>query len=447
MPFYAGFSRETTTPPMGIGLCGYYIDRKADTVLDDLEVNTVAFSDGKKTAVMMVLDAEGIAKSDTDTLRRHVAECTGLPIESVWLSCTHCHTGPFIEENHPSAIERGYFGTLKEKLVTAAKKAVADLKPARLGYAVATAPDISYVRRFRMKDGTIRTNPGVNNPDIEAPIGEVDERVNVVRIDRENAETIVIVNFGVHPDTVGGNNISADYPGFLRRTTERTLDNVKCVFLNGAEGDVNHVNVSPKNGEANGLFADFDGPRGYAHTRHMGNVLTGSVLQVYEKVNYVDTDKVDFTVKTVKVPANLPKPEEIPQATYYNDLHNAGRDDEIPFTAMALTTVVANAARIKRLEHGPEFFDIYVTVFAIGNIAFVGFSGEPFTVMGTRLKNSEAFKMILPCALTNGRQGYFPARSAYDEGGYEASASDFKAGVAELLVDEAEKVLNSAIKE
>ena len=37
-----------------------------------------------------------------------------------------------------------------------------------------------------MKDGSIQTNPGVGNPDIVAPIGEVDERVNLVRIVREH---------------------------------------------------------------------------------------------------------------------------------------------------------------------------------------------------------------------------------------------------------------------
>ncbi len=133
-------------------------------------------------------------------------------------------------------------------MTDAAVMAVGDLKPARMGLGIGKAEDVAFLRRFLMKDGSIKTNPGVNNPDIKEPIGIVDERVNVIRIDRENADTVVLVNFDNHPDTVGGNLISADWPGFTRRTVEKALDNTKCVFFNGAQGDVNHVNVHPKGG-------------------------------------------------------------------------------------------------------------------------------------------------------------------------------------------------------
>lgn len=81
-----------------------------------------------------------------------------------------------------------------------------------MGYGVGFAPNIAFIRRFRMKDGSVKTNPGVNNPDIVAPIGEVDERVNVLRFDREGADSLVLVNFGDHPDTIGGELVSADWP-------------------------------------------------------------------------------------------------------------------------------------------------------------------------------------------------------------------------------------------
>ena len=58
-----------------------------------------------------------------------------------------------------------------------------------------------------MKDGSVRTNPGVNNPDILEPIGHVDQRLNVLRFDREGGETLILSNFGMHPDSIGSNNI------------------------------------------------------------------------------------------------------------------------------------------------------------------------------------------------------------------------------------------------
>ena len=90
------------------------------------------------------------------------------------------------------------------KMADAAQLALADLKPARMGYGIGEAPNIAYIRRFRMKDGSVMTNPGVNNPNILEPIGTVDERVSILRFDREESESIVLVNFADHPDTVGG---------------------------------------------------------------------------------------------------------------------------------------------------------------------------------------------------------------------------------------------------
>ena len=42
--------------------------------------------------------------------------------------------------------------------------------------------------------------------------------------------------------------------------------------------------------------------------------------------------------------------------------------------------------------------------------------------------------MILPCCLTNGSQGYFPLRESFEEGGYEARSSSYKADVADAIV-------------
>ena len=77
-----------------------------------------------------------------------------------------------------------------------------------------------------------------------------------------------------------------------------------------------------------------------------------------------------------------------------------------------------------------------LTSVAIGNVALIGIPGEPFTGIGRGLKEAKGWDLVLPCCLTNGSEGYFPMKDAYDEGGYEARSSSFKAGVAELLIAE-----------
>lgn len=438
----AGFARLDVTPMLGIPIRGYYKVRLADGVLDPLEVNALALSCGGNTAVLITLDTCAIDEDETNAFLAAVSGATGLPEENIYIHATHTHTGTYLDLDSDDALIREYTHSLSRKMADVAKMAVDDLKPAKMGWAVGQAPNIAFIRRFRMKDGKVRTNPGVGNPDILHPIGEVDERVNVLRFDREGAETIVLANFADHPDTVGGCKLTADWPGFFRRKIEKCLDNVKGIFFNGAQGDVNHVNVNAKDGDLNDMFMDFDDvSRGYGHARHMGNVVAGAVMQVYDKVNYVDVDSLKCVQKTIQLPSNMADPSELPEAHRIKELYDAGRQNELPYEGMELTTVVADACRKVLLENGPESFPLRLSAIVLGDFAMLGIPGEPFNAVGRAIKEAEGFKMVSPCCLTNGSRGYFPTKDAYDEGGYEARASRFKSGTAELIAREAKALL------
>jgi len=87
-----------------------------------------------------------------------------------------------------------------------------------------------------------------------------------------------------------------------------------------------------------------------------------------------------------------------------------------------------------------------LSAIAIGPVAIVGVPGEPFTGIGVGLREAEGFDMIIPCCITNGYEGYFPMKDSYDEGGYEARSSRFKAGVAEYIIEEGKKIIESLAK-
>ena len=192
---------------------------------------------------------------------------------------------------------------------------------------------------------------------------------------------------------------------------------------------------------------DFDDvARGYGYSRYLGRVIAGAVLQTYDRVEYVDVDKLGFVQKMIQVPSNMPKPEEMETAYRYKELHDAGHDDQIPYTGMQLTTVVAEALRMCRLENGPEYFEMPLTAFSIGNVAVVGIPGEPFVGVSWGLKAIFGWDLVLPVCNTNSREGYFPMQECYDEGGYETRSSNFKAGVGELLIREGEMLLDALRK-
>ncbi len=440
----AGFGRVDVTPMLGADIAGYYKVRKASAVLDRLEVNALALSCGEDAVVLLSMDHCGIKQVLCDRFRKHISQVTGLPVEAILIHATHSHTAATMTPDTEDEMMQEYISFVCRRMGDAAVMALADRKTAKMGYAVGTAPNIAFIRRFRMRDGSIQTNPGVNNPDIVAPIGQVDERVNVLRFDQEGGKSLVLVNFGDHPDCVGGDKISGDWPGFMRRTVEQALDNTRCIFFNGAQGDVNHVNVHPTGGYLNDMFMDFDDvARGYRHARFMGRVVAGGVLQVYDKVYYRDVNSIRFANYKMEIPANKADPSVLPEAHRINDLYEAGRDTELPYKGMMLTTVVAEAARMVRLENGPDSFYMPLSAVAVGDVALIGIPGEPFTGIGRGLKEAQGWELVLPMCLTNGSEGYFPMQEAYDEGGYESRSSSFKAGVAEQIIREGTQLLDS----
>lgn len=437
---FAGFASVNINPPLGIGVSGYYVPRFASGILDDLEVGALVLSCGDKKIAMISVDACGVDSTLIERYSASIERATGIPSQNVFISATHSHTGGLLVPTAAFAADEEvihrYADFVGERITDAVTLALADAKPAKMGYIYGYAPErVAYIRRYKMKDGSTWTCPPINDPNIDHPIGTLDQRVNVLRFDREGAPSIVLVNYGLHADTINGDLLSPDWPGWMRKTLDKALDGVKCIFFNGAEGDVGSTNIHPTGGDMNDTEISFDNEmKSPGMARFVGRAIAGTVLQVYDKVCYIDVEDIDILRKKLPVAANVPAPEDLPRAHEYKDLHDAGRDDLIPYTAMELTTVVAEALRMCRLENGPKEFLLDLTAIKLGSVALLGIPGEPFTDIGVGIKEAEGWDLILPCALTNGDEGYFPMQSAYDEGGYEARTSPYRAGVAEEII-------------
>lgn len=467
-----GFSRVNIDPELGIPVRGYFVERYASAILDSLHINMVAYSMGEpehvatrtynpdtgryeesekedygKAILMACIDNCGLATDQCDMFRKDIEKKTGVPAERIYLHSDHTHTAPTTltadcGSADPAIIEK-YVELLRIRFADAADAALKDMKPARMGFCIGQAPErVAYIRRYKMKDGSTMTCPPINDPGIDHPIGTLDQRVNVIRFDREGADTIVLFNYGLHADTLNLDQISADWPGKLAETFEAAVPDAKIVTFVGAQGDVGSTHTTPTGGDMNDTFISFDNEmKSVGMCRFVGRALAGTVLQVYDKVEYVPVGSIGAVRKMIEIPANVPSREELPLAHKYKELHEAGRDCDIPYKAMELTTVVAEALRMCKLENGPECFSFPLTGIHIGPVAFVGIPGEPFTEIGRRIKNAEGWRLICPTINTNGKEGYFPMKDAYDEGGYEARSSRFKGGVAERIIEESFKLL------
>lgn len=432
-----GYSKICINPPYGAPICGYYEQRFVKKILDNLYARAVAFDDGATKAVVITLDLCEFAPKYYDAFRSAIVDATGVSRDAIHISLSHSHTSPVVGKDFASELKSSdaYDEFLITSVRDAAIYAIDDLKESELSFAETEAKGISFVRRYRMKDGSVATNPGVLNENIDHPLGKPNEALKIVKIERKDGDDILLVNFGTHTDTVGGEYISNDYVGKTCDILETALPGTKCMFIMGAQGDVNHVNVNPTPEQAALSKIDFDGvPRGIKHAEYMGRVIAGAALAVYSLTRPIVADKISFASKEVSLPSHQEN-DKLAEARKICELYDAGRAHELPFKEMYLTTAVAEARRIVKLENGPDSFPFLLSALKIGEMVFAGVGGEPFTEIAERVSEGSPFATTIFTCLTNTLGGYIPTTSAYDEGGYEARSSSLKPGGDDIIVD------------
>ena len=155
----AGFSRVNVTPMFGITMDGYFETRYAEGTLDELELSALAVSCGGTTALLISMDVIRMPREIALNYKAHISEVTGVPTDCIYLHATHIHTVPSFGSNADKPLVQEYAQYVYHKMADVSKRAIEDMKPANLGWAVGKAHNVAFIRRYRTKDGSTKTNP------------------------------------------------------------------------------------------------------------------------------------------------------------------------------------------------------------------------------------------------------------------------------------------------
>ena len=201
----AGFAKVDVTPPLGSPLAGYARERISDGVLDPIELVALAINDGDNTALIITGDFTGMWEKWGTEIRELISQKTNVPAENIFIHCLHQHTTVRIgwnmnvrQEMIPNRLtDEVYYNVLYRKYVDVARMAIDNLCEAKVFVGEQeTKEPLSFIRRYRMKDGSVKTNPQREDMEyVEGPLGEADNTVRLVRFKRESAKDIAIVNF------------------------------------------------------------------------------------------------------------------------------------------------------------------------------------------------------------------------------------------------------------
>jgi hypothetical protein len=302
-----------------------------------------------------------------------------------------------------------------------------NLEPCEIASGISYEDRIAFNRRYRMKDGTVQTNPGNQNPNIIGPAGPIDPEVGVISFTRPDGSIKALyVNYACHLDNVGGTEISADYPGYLTRRLQERLEDKPFVptksggrpfvlYTNGACGDINHIDVRSPYGR-----------KGHEHSRWMGETLAGDVCEALKNMTSLSNEGSGVANKIIQLPM---------------------RDD------------VSDLSAVAGRQAGKEIGEVEIQAIKVGDIGFVSSPSEYFVELQLDIKKRSPASRTFVSELANGWVGYVPTKKAFEENikhvsaepmknfdhkGYEvrsALSRGFLPGVGELIADTAVELL------
>ena len=423
----AGAATTNITPWLGVTIPGGHRPGYADDVHDELLAKALVLDNGHTRVAFITCDLIALPRNIADRARQRVARRCGIPIENTMINATHTHSGGGIADLLGTDGDSDYIEWLHLKIADAAELACRRLRPARIGFASVQEDRIAFNRRWRMKDGTVRMNPGVGDPDLIEPSGPTDPELAMLYVEDLNGVPLsAVACYSLHYIGAGG-GISADYFGHFFRLMRRYLGG-ECVPLlwNAASGQINNI--------------DFSGRRrwkdsGHAHARKMANVLAGHMLTEVQLMDMQDrldlaaaTGSFDFSPRTI-TPEDLEMAEEILASPDDPPEYDKGPFSWVVGQPIPRSIVDIYAMECQRLAKLPSRMTAQVQAFRLGDAAIVALPGEVFVESGLGIKTRASASPVFVVSLANGYIGYICTdRALSEEGGYETWAANSSLG-------------------
>jgi len=389
--FMVGVGQVCINPQLGFMLGGYAL-RPALGVHDDLQATAFAFKTGDTVALLIALDVCNLNWSRTE-LCQAITEACGVPAEHVILSCTHTHSGP------TAATVDGvnFMEILKPGVAKAAAAAVANLKPAQMGWGTAWS-DVGINRRQIREDGAVILG--------QDPYGTWDPTMTVISFREPDGTPIGnLIHYGCHNTASGRNDeITRDWCG---------------------------VAIDRLQAESGGVTAFVQGCAGDCGPRLPNGKTTGNLQMALELGAKAGID-------TVKAWRSIRRWEEAPVKVSFCDLAlplaNPGSPEEYRAQAAAMgdpellkeRQIKARERLLKKAawleENVPgETESFPLVLLSLGELAVCPLPFEIFSRITLRIKEHSPYAHTIVTGHSNGSRSYFPSMDQLCRGGYEVN--------------------------
>jgi neutral ceramidase len=426
-----GFAQTEISCAPGTPLGGNArVDKAARGIHDPLHATVAVIESAAGVQVLVGLDLVSAPRELVEAISREVEAHTGIPATSVTVSATHTHSGPDVGRGHGmDEVDYSPVDAWQRYAVPAIGAAAVDAQrgavPATLSLASADVPRLSFNRRLAHSDGTTHMNWEALEPgDVLAALGPIDSELLVLVFSDENGSALgALMHFTLHPAILVGHDwlVSADYIADASITVGAALKGAPVLFLNGALGNINHIN-----------YRDTGRAIGFGESARVGTALGRAAVDALAQENIeLDLDDIESHTMTVTLDQRTVDRGLLDGARALLAA-NAGRPvealDGIPAEAYALWAVQAGRWLTPLL-------DIDVTIVRFGRVVLVYVPFEVFVEFGLELRRTFPDNVVRVVSLGGGYYGYLPTARAFAEGGYEPTlgTSTIECGQGEYL--------------
>ena len=426
-PLLAGAARCCITPRLGCHMMGLFQDRLATDIHDDLYRAPLVLQGDAASLAIIVCDLIALKQSDVDDVRRYVAGLTGIPAAHTFVACTHTHYGPATAGGLGTPRDDLYMAHAAERIAESVKLAQNRLVPAEVGATRVVVHGETFNRRWLMRDGSVRMNPGFQNPDLVRPAGPTDPDLTLLVVrDLERQPLALLSSLATH--YVGNATeeaISADYYGYFEKALQRMAGAEVVGMLGyGCAGNINTWDFSQPTPEQ---------PHSYYQAERVGNVVAAAAYGGWQGLRDVQYSRAPTLGAASEVIEFVTRQPDVAALAHARAV-SAG---PMPATDSANYMDWLYAREAALVAEEPAVSPAEVMALRIGDLGIVGLPGEPFVEYGLQIKARAPLPLIMPFGLANDWLGYFPTDAALIEGGYEtrlARSSKAVPGIEKALV-------------
>lgn len=437
--FKIGYAQEIITPPVGVGLAGYFNYRPNQGMYDDLYVKVVMIESNGKKFGFMAFDLCSLRAVTFAELDKRITEKYGKELrDGLIISATHTHTGPkYVGDlSEMDALTRHAFDLTLDAAMRALDRALLNLLPGELEVGSVYNNPYGFVRRYWMKNGTIVTNPGWGNPDIDKPECGYDRTIGILAVKQGGRLAALICNIANHGDTIGGDIVSGDWYGRFAQEIQHTLKtSLPVLVVDDASGNINHFDFNQKINQSS-----------YAEAVRIGRGYAAIVLDALDKLEPVKEDAIRVANGSVTVPHRKLTDVELAEAKHIlatvPDIKKEG-----DFESQDLANKVPAALRyfaqraIDCHEKSTPSHECRLTAIEIGSqLAFVSLPGEPFNGIAQAIRTKSPCKYTFVIELAQADSDYVPMKECFERGGYEVQP-----GINTVAPDAADELIKAAV--